>query len=52
MIDRITPKMINWIGFIYLRSLSLYNTVEIVRSFYEKDYLSQEFDFKSFRTAN
>lgn len=42
MTGRITPKMINWIGFIYLRSLSLYNTVEIVRSFFEKDYLSKD----------
>ena len=42
MSGRITPKMINWIGFIYLRSLSLYNTVEIVRSYFEKDYLSKD----------
>lgn len=46
MINQITPKMINWIGFIYLRSLSLYNTVEIVRSFFEKDYLSKDLILK------
>jgi hypothetical protein len=34
--------MVNWIGFIYLRSFSLYSTVEIVRSFYEKDYLTKD----------
>lgn len=42
MIGRFDNKMINWIGFIYLRSFSLYSTVEIVRSFYEKDYLTKD----------
>ncbi|HTW96043.1 MAG TPA: transposase [Candidatus Methylomirabilis sp.] len=42
MIGRFDDKMINWIGFIYLRSFSLYSTVEIVRSFYEKDYLTRD----------
>lgn len=42
MIGRFDNKMINWIGFIYLRSFSLYSTVEIVRSFYEKDYLTRD----------
>jgi len=46
MSGRITPKMINWIGFIYLRSLSLHNTVEIVRSYFEKDYLSKDLVLK------
>lgn len=46
MSGQITPKMINWIGFIYLRSLSLYNTVEIVRSYFEKDYLSKDLVLK------
>lgn len=41
MIGRFDNKMINWIGFIYLRSFSLYGTVEVVRSFYEKDYLTK-----------
>ena len=41
MIGRFGNKMINWIGFIYLRSFSLYSTVEIIRSFYEKDYLTK-----------
>ncbi len=42
MIGRFTPKMIEWIAFIYLRSLSLYSTVEIARSFYEKDYFTKD----------
>lgn len=42
MIGRFDNKMINWIGFIYLRSFSLHSTVEIVRSFYEKDYLTKD----------
>lgn len=42
MIGHFAPKMINWIGFIYLRSFSLNSTVEIVRSFYEKDYLTKD----------
>jgi hypothetical protein len=42
MIGRFDNKMINWIGFIYLRSFSLYSTVEVVRSFYEKDYLTKD----------
>lgn len=42
MIGRFGNKMINWIGFIYLRSFSLYSAVEIVRSFYEKDYLTKK----------
>jgi len=42
MIGRFDNKMINWIGFIYLRSFSLYSTVDIVRSFYEKDYLTKD----------
>lgn len=42
MIGRFDNKMINWIGYIYLRSFSLYSTVEIVRSFYEKDYLTKD----------
>lgn len=42
MIGHFAPKMINWIGFIYLRSFSLYSTVEIIRSFYEKDYLTKK----------
>lgn len=46
MSGQITPKMINWIGFIYLRSLSLHNTVEIVRSYFEKDYLSKDLVLK------
>lgn len=41
MIGRFDNKMINWIGYIYLRSFSLHSTVEIVRSFYEKDYLTK-----------
>lgn len=42
MIGRFDNKMINWIGFIYLRSFSLNSTAEIVRSFYEKDYLTKD----------
>lgn len=42
MIGRFNGKMINWIGYIYLRSFSLHSTVEIVRSFYEKDYLTKD----------
>lgn len=42
MIGRFDGKMINWIGYIYLRSFSLHSTVEIVRSFYEKDYLTKD----------
>ncbi|MFH1713427.1 MAG: hypothetical protein ABH896_04590 [Candidatus Jacksonbacteria bacterium] len=42
MIGRFDNKIINWIGFIYLRSFSLYSAVEIVRSFYEKDYLTKD----------
>lgn len=46
MDKQITPKMLNWIGFVYLRSLSLYNTVEIIRSYFEKDYLSKDLILK------
>lgn len=36
-----TPRMIDWIGYVYLHSMSLEDTVNIARAFFEKDYLTK-----------
>lgn len=41
MIGRFTPKMIEYIAYMYLRSLSLENTVAIARAWFEKDWLTK-----------
>lgn len=42
LIGMFTQEMIEYIAYVYLRSLSLQNTVEIARAWFEKDYLSKK----------
>lgn len=42
MIGQFSSRMIDYLGYVYLHSLSLEDTVGIVRAFFQKDYLTKD----------